>query len=204
MFRTLLFLSLILSACIPSGLSRQNNSPTPEYHAPTASLTAIATAQTLAPTAASTAEAIGTDTGTYPRSCGYQWAQKALPQLAASFQQSIQALQPEAQAYAFAYGEDCVYSDGSATFIPMETDFNITLQTGELTDEDAGAWIVKIMQVIEAIPPDQIVGPRPGRVGIIFESNGERKGVGFYIDQYKALPAGLSNAEIYQALQAPQ
>lgn len=209
-FLTLLFLSLVLFACTLSGLAPENTPPTLEPKVLTPDLTAIATLQTPAstiapsPTAISTADAIGTDTGTYPRSCGYQWAQKALPELSASFQGSIQALQPDAQAYAFAFGEDCVYADGSATFIPMETDFNVTLPVGPLSDQETGAWIVQIMQIIQAIPPDQIVGPRPGRVGIIFESNGVRNGVGFSIDQYKALPAGLSSAEIYQALKTQE
>jgi hypothetical protein len=115
----------------------------------------------------------------------------------------MQALQPDAQASAFGFGENCVHSDGTATYIPMETDFNITLPVSDPTDPAArGEWIVKIMQVIENIPPDQISGPRPGRVSITFESNGERQGATFYIDQYHALPAGLSPAEIYQALKS--
>jgi hypothetical protein len=141
----------------------------------------------------------------YPQDCGYQWAQQALPGVSEQFLQSMQALQPEAQGYAFVFGENCVHADGTATFLPMETDFNVTLQASDLTDETAlGEWIIKTMQVIENIPPDQIVGPRPGRVGILFESNGQRQGVTFYIDQYKALPSGLSPAEIYQALKSLQ
>ena len=87
----------------------------------------------------------------------------------------------------------------------METDFNITLPVSDLSDEAVlGEWIVKVMQVIQAIPPDQIIGPRPGRVGIRFESNGESQDVSFYIDQYGALPAGLGNAELYQTLKLSQ
>jgi len=56
--------------------------------------------------------------------------------------------------------------------------------------------------VIEAIPADQIIGPRPGRVSIIFHSAATQTGVNFYIDQYQGLPAGLSNAEMYRSLQA--
>ena len=86
----------------------------------------------------------------------------------------------------------------------METDFNVTLQVKDLSDEAAlGGWIVKVMQVIENIPLSQIIGPRPGRVTLIFESNAQSQAVNFYIDQYRALPPGLSNAEIYQALQKP-
>ena len=87
----------------------------------------------------------------------------------------------------------------------METDFNITLRVSDLSNEsDLGEWIVKVMQVVENIPPEKIEGPRPGRVSLEFRSASEQKFVNFYIDQYQALPAGLSNAEIYQALQTPQ
>ncbi len=84
-------------------------------------------------------------------------------------------------------------ADGSiGGFSAMETDFNITLQVSDLTNEsDLGEWIVKVMQVIENIPPEQIVGPRPGRVSIIFQSNGDQKAVNFYVNQYQALAAGI-------------
>lgn len=141
-----------------------------------------------------------------PESCGYQWAYQDLPELSSSVQQSIRALQPEAQATAFAFGENCIRADGSvAAFTAMETDFNITLQVADLANEsELGEWIVKVMQVITAIPPDQIVGPIPGRVSMIFQSGDEQKVVNFYINQYQDLPPELSNAEIFQTLQAPQ
>ncbi|MDQ2691795.1 MAG: hypothetical protein M3Y68_07185 [Chloroflexota bacterium] len=148
-------------------------------------------------------------TPTFPpdsQNCGYQWAYQDLPELSSSFQGSIQELQAEAQASAFAYGENCVLPDGTvAQFLPMETDFNVTLQVADLADENAlGEWIVNVMQVIEGIPDDQIVGPRPGRVSMTFQSAGSQQVINFYIDQYENLPAGLSNAEIYQALRTPQ
>ena len=137
--------------------------------------------------------------------CGYQWAQKDLPELSGEFQQAIQELQPEAKANAFAFGEDCVYADGRAVFSAMETDFNVTLQVNDLSNEaDLGEWIVKVMQVIENIPPEKIAGLRPGRVSMDFQTGSEQNFVNFYIDKYQVLPAGLSNAEIYQALQTPQ
>jgi multidrug efflux pump subunit AcrB len=141
-----------------------------------------------------------------PQDCGYQWANQDLPELSSNFQESIQALQPEAKASAYAFGENCMLADGSVGgFSAMETDFNITLQVNDLTNEsDLGEWIVKVMQVIENIPPEQIVGPQPGRVGIIFQSNGDQKAVNFSINQYQALAPGLSTSEIYQALQVPQ
>jgi hypothetical protein len=141
-----------------------------------------------------------------PQDCGYQWANQDLPELSSNFLASIQALQPEAQANAYAFGENCMLADGSVGgFSAMETDFNVTFQVSDLTNEsDLGEWIVKVMQVIENIPKDQIVGPQPGRVSIGFVSGSDQKFVNFYINQYQALPAGLSNSEIYRALQRPQ
>lgn len=141
-----------------------------------------------------------------PGACGYQWAYQDLPELSASIQQSIEAIQPGAQATAFAFGENCVLSDGTVDrFIPMETDFNITLPVSDLTDEsNLGELVVKTMQVITAITPEQIVGPRPGRVSLIFKAGSEQQGVSFYINQFQELPAGLSNAEIFQMLKTAQ
>jgi len=141
-----------------------------------------------------------------PQECGYQWAYQDLPELSSSFQQSIQGLQAEAQANAYAFGENCIRSDGTvATFLAKETDFNIILQVDDLSNEsDLGEWIVKVMQVVENIPQEQIVGPQPGRVSITFQSNADQKVVNFYTNQYQELPSGLSNSEIYQALQTPQ
>jgi len=115
-------------------------------------------------------------------------------------------LQAEAQAYAYVFGENCIRSDGSiAGFSAMETDFNVTLHVNDIANQsDLGQWIVKVMQVITTIPSEQIIGPRPGRVSIIFESSNNQKVTNFYIDQYQVLPAGLNNAEIFQALQTPQ
>lgn len=183
--RALLFLTLILSACTLPVASPQPLPPSTTEAPPPIPTT------TLPPES---------------QNCGYQWAYQDLPDLSSSFQASIQALQPEAQARAFLFGENCMLPDGSVgPFIPMETDFNITLQVENVQDEAVlGEWIVKILDVIQAIPADQIVGPRPGRVNIVFASTTTQGGVNFYIDQYQALPAGLSNAEIYRALKTPQ
>jgi hypothetical protein len=140
------------------------------------------------------------------QNCGYQWAYQDLPELSNSFQQSLQALQPQAQATAFAFGENCILPDGSiGGFLPMETDFNITLQVSDLDDEsELGEWIVKVMQVIAEIPPEQISGPRPGRVSLTFQSAENQQVINFYINQYQELPPELSMAEIFQQLRVPQ
>ena len=226
LIHALLFLTLILSACSPAVPSSEappltaSDTPTPvpgaasTANSPPTEIIPVSTTEVIPPpkliATLSTPhidqgpEGFVTAPPTYPRDCGYQWAQHDLPELSSQLLQSMQIQEPNAQAVAFAFGEDCVYADGTSVFVPMETDFNITIPVSDTTDAALGEWIVEVMQMIEAIPPDQIIGPRPGRVGVVFESNGQRQSVSFYVDQYRALPAGLSSAEIYQSLKSLQ
>jgi hypothetical protein len=137
-----------------------------------------------------------------PQSCGYQWAYGEAPEAASSFAKSIQALQPEAQVNVYTFGENCVRVDGSvARFLVKETDFEVTLQMDDLSNEsNLGGWIVKVMEIIQNIPPEQIRGTGPGQVSIVFQSGTGQDTIRFYANQYQALPSGLSNAEIYQTL----
>jgi len=213
-FRTLLFWTLLLGACSASRLSPETFSSDPVTDAPSPFVIPVSTTEVVPSTKLIATIVtphidqppdgnVTTAAPEYP-GCAYQWAYEDLPKLSSDFQQSIQGLQAEAQASAFAFGEDCISADGSVTFTPMETDFNVTLQVNDLSDQsDLGEWIVKVMQVIENIPPDQIVGPRPGRVSIAFQISSEQTVVNFYVDQYRALPAGISNTEIYPGLQSP-
>jgi hypothetical protein len=183
--QSLFLLTLILSACsLPAA------SPPPPLPSPTE-------APLVSPTTA-----VPPDT----QNCGYQWAHSDLPELSSDFQESIQALEPGAQASAYAFGENCILPDGSiGRFLPMETDFNVMLPVDDLANEAVlGRWIVRVMEVIESIPADQIAGPRPGRVSILFESSTAQAVINFYIDQYQALPAGLNHEEVYYALQSQQ
>ena len=220
-FGTVLLLTLFLCACSPGGLSPQMP-PTLAARAPTedAAVTeAVPTTEILPDSSVATPPPKIPDAtphidqppdgastaSTYPQGCGYQWAYQDLPELSSDFLLALQNIQPEAQGYAFVFGEDCIHEDGSATFIPMETDFNITFQAANLSDEPAlGNMVVKVMEIIEAVPPERIIGPRPGRVSILFESGEDRKGVNFYIDEYQALPADLRPVDIFQKLQTPQ
>jgi hypothetical protein len=209
-FFPFLFWTLILCAC-----STSVSSPQPLPPATTDAPVALATTAVPDPKLIVTVSTPHIDqpadgniatTAPNPQDCGFQWAYKDLPELSSSFQESIEVLQSEAQAKAYAFGENCVRADGSiAGFGAMETDFSVTLQVSDLTNEsDLGEWIVELMQVIETIPKDQIVGPQPGRVTVIFQSNSDEKIVNFYVNQYQALPSGLSNSEIFHALQIPQ
>lgn len=133
------------------------------------------------------------------------WATQALNDLTLDLQAAIKNLHAEAESYAYAFGEDCIYPDGHKTFGAMETDFNVTMPVTDLTDENTlGEWIVKVMQVIGDLPAEKIIGPKPGRVTIIFLVDKDQKFVQFYIDKYQALAPNLNGLEIYQAFQAQQ
>ena len=199
LFRLLFLGIMILSACSAIPAAPETVSPaSPDESSPT---TANPT-----PRLISTLATPHIEQPPDAQNCGYQWAYQDLPELSSRLQQSLQALQPEAHATALAFGENCILPDGSvANFLPMETDFNITLQVDDLNNEmELGEWIVNVMQVILEIPPEQIVGPRPGRVSLTFQSAGEERHVAFYINQYQELPPGLSPVEILQQLQTPQ
>jgi hypothetical protein len=214
-FRTLLFWTLILCACSAGGLSPDASSSEPAVDIPSPFVIPVSTTEVLPPDKLIATVATphidqppdGNVTTAAPADpgCAYQWAYEDLPKLSGDFQKSIQQLQAGAQASAFAFGENCVHADGRTDFIAMETDFNVTLQVTDPSNEaELGGWIVKVMQVIDKIPIEMIVGPRPGRVSISFQSSGDQMFANFYIDEYRSLPSGLSDAEIYQALQIPQ
>jgi hypothetical protein len=198
-FLSFLFLTLVLCACSPSIPTPQAAPPSPTA-APFTATTPILD-QPVDPVAGEV-----TPISPRPQDCGYQWANQDLPELSSSFQGAIQAFQAEAQASAYAFGENCIRADGSiAAFLPMETDFNVSLRVDDLANESVlGKWIVQVMQVIENIPPEQIAGPRPGRVSIVFQSSTAQTVINFYINQYKALPPDFNYAEIYEALKSLQ
>src|SRR5512146_3024052 len=124
-----LFRTLVLCAC-----SSVIVSPQPRPPSPTATAVPAVDTPRIDPTSA-------------PQDCGYQWANQDLPKLSGEFQQAVQALQPQAQASAYAFGENCIRSDGSiASFAAMETDFNVTLLVDDLANESVlGRWIVQVM-----------------------------------------------------------
>jgi hypothetical protein len=220
-FFPLLFLSLVLAACSAGGLSTETSpvntatmpAPAATEH-PTDVVFPVITQPVLSPSkliaTVSTPhieqgpDGANTVVPSQPEGCGYQWAYQDMPEVSAQFAASLQALQPEAQGEVFAFGENCLQGNNRIIrFIPMETDFNVKLRVSAITDKaKLGSWIVKVMQIIDAIPPDQILGPRPGRVSMEFQSDGQQEALSFYIDQFHGLSPGLSNTEIYEALKA--
>ena len=137
--------------------------------------------------------------------CAFMWATQPLNDLTLVLQTQIKNIHSDAEGYAFAFGEDCIYQDGHKTFGAKETDFNVTMPVADLSDEASlGEWIIKVMNVIGGLPVEKIVGPQPGRVTIVFLSGADQKFIQFYIDKYQALVPTMNGAEIYQALQTAQ
>ncbi|HEX2990264.1 MAG TPA: hypothetical protein VHO49_06275 [Anaerolineales bacterium] len=210
-----LAIALILCACSPVTVTPESTRSIPTVDTPPPVIPPSATIQPLpltkliatlaTPHVDQGPDGPSTSAPTSSMGCAYRWAQQDLPELSNDFLLALQELQPGATGHAFAFGEDCIHDDGTVTFLPMETDFNITLPVSDLSNEaELGDWIIQVMQVIENIPSEQIRGPRPGRVSLLFESGVDRTGVNFYIDQYQALPDNLSSDELFRMLQESQ
>jgi hypothetical protein len=205
-FRSLLFLTLLLGAC-----STSVSSPRPDS-APSSNQSDLPSTDTATvPTIPIEPHIDQPPDGNAPtlmpsnETCAYMWATQPLNDLTLHFQAAIKNLNQEAESYAYAFGEDCIYQDGHKTFGAMETDFNVTMPVSDLTDENAlGEWIVKVMNVIGDLPTEKIAGPKAGKVSIYFTSGTDQKAITFYIDKYQALDPSMSGWEIYQALQAAQ
>lgn len=102
--------------------------------------------------------------------CAYVWGTQPLPVLSRQFNAALQDISLDVSGMAYAYGEDCVYGDGHKTFSAMETDFTVGVIVKSVKDEAAlGDWIYKVMQVVLALPPDELKGPQPGRVEFDFK-----------------------------------
>jgi hypothetical protein len=131
--------------------------------------------------------------------CAFVWAYQDLPDITQQVKEAIQAVQAQAEARAQAFGENCVYQDGRATFGAMETDFYITLQAKNLNNPDElGGLIVQTMKVLEQFPHGKVPGGQDGFVEIRFKSKSQEKILRVPIGKYKDLPPGTSNRDIYQ------
>jgi hypothetical protein len=138
----------------------------------------------------------------YPRDCYYNWAYKSLTELSEQVQAVVRELYPDAKAHAQAYGEDCIYADGHADFIAMETDFFVTLEVASLNDDaEAGTMIRRTADLIlSRFPTGVTPGPRPGRFSYRFTSAGKERIMSFETAAFQMLPPGLTGADLMQAL----
>jgi hypothetical protein len=137
--------------------------------------------------------------------CGFVWAYHDEPELTEKLDTSVKFLNPEADANAVLFGEDCVYADGRSTFGVMETDFYIHLPMNDLeNEEELGNWMAEVMPVITQIPRGEIPGGRYGFVEFRFDKNGaEFVIVRVPIQEYLAEAQGKTGAELYRLFKKP-
>jgi hypothetical protein len=137
--------------------------------------------------------------------CYYVWASHELPDLSREVNRALSKMDPAVTGSAYAFGEDCIDPDGNSRFLTKETDFRVTVQVGSLRDETAlGRWIVKVMAVIEGLPPADVPGPQPGRVEFTFQKNkNEVLHLQVSIQEYRDLEPGMSGADLLHHFQQP-
>lgn len=139
-----------------------------------------------------------------PGPCGYQWASQSLPELSDQLLASLKKTGlPVTAARAEAYGENCLYSDGSlASFSAMETDYHITLAPAALDNPASlGALLEQTLSVIDEFPVSQTPGPNPGYIGITFQAGDQVQNLWFERRKAEELRSqGLSGEKLFQAL----
>jgi len=136
--------------------------------------------------------------------CGFVWARESLPDLSKDFKKALKDVQPQANGYAEAYGENCIDSQGNVVrFLAMETDFYVMLKVEDLEDKQAlGEWIEQVLAVVTKFPVENTPGPQPGYVGITFEAPGDELRLWFtQMDAEAALENGLQGEELFNVLQ---
>jgi hypothetical protein len=185
--KTLLPLTLVLSACASANLATPDTSSSTQFVDTPSTAIVISTTTTPEITPAS-------------ENCAYVWASQELPDLSQKVYQSLQTLDANITGNAYAYGENCVYADGHSTFGAMETDFRVKVSVTDLKDENAlGDWIVRVMGVITKLPPNELSGPQPGRVEFDFhKSDTENLFLNVSIAKYQKQPSGLSGTELFR------
>ena len=137
--------------------------------------------------------------------CGFVWASEQLADLSNKFDEKLKDIQPQANGYAEAYGENCIDSQGNnVRFLAMETDFYVSLEVNELEDQQVlGELTGQVLDVIAEFPTDETPGPQSGYVGITFVTHGNELRMRFsQTDAKAAIENGLQGEELFNALQA--
>ncbi len=136
--------------------------------------------------------------------CGFVWATQSLPQISQQlFERLQQAGLPVSAAHSEAYGENCVYSDGTvARFAAMQTDYRVTLAVETLTDAEAlGSLLEQTLEIIDGFPVGETPGPNPGYIGITFQAGETVENLWFQQTQSDALRAqGLGGQSLYESI----
>ena len=137
--------------------------------------------------------------------CAFTWASRFLPDLTKIVQARVEAAGLTGiTARAEAFGEVCYRGpdDQSDGFTAMETDFRFVVKVDGLGDKARlGATAASLLKILDALPADALAGPRPGYVGINFQSGKDQVALWFLIvDGTSALEQGLSGADLFEAL----
>ncbi|MDP2976344.1 MAG: hypothetical protein Q8N45_09065 [Anaerolineales bacterium] len=140
----------------------------------------------------------------YPPQCAYVWARQELPELSAQVQQAFdEAGMTGVTARAGAYGENCVDAQGKVvSFSTMETDFYVTAEVTDLTDnENLGNILEDVLIVLDKFPAEKTPGPQPGYIGITFQAGDQAMHLWFTETQgIQARRQGLHGAALLKAL----
>lgn len=144
------------------------------------------------------------DSSSSPGDCGYQWAYQDDLDLTTSFDAAIKSLDPNASGKAQLFGEDCIHSDGTATFIAKETDFYVRTRVEDLNkEEEFGNWVKQVMEIVSQIPREELA-IQYGFVEFRFEKT-EAEFLGFRvpIQTYIDTAQGKNGAEVFQLFYTP-
>jgi hypothetical protein len=138
-----------------------------------------------------------------PKQCAYVWAYQDMPDISKEFQAEARTVIPEADAHASAYGENCVYEDGSATFSTLETDFYVTILVDSLTNYEKLATVIEqILPIVDRFAPPRVPGPNEGFVEFTFQHGEEQHILRVPIPLGKQLrEQDLHGVELIQALE---
>lgn len=140
----------------------------------------------------------------YPPQCAYVWARQELPELSAQVQQAFdEAGMTGVTARAGAYGENCVDAQGKVvSFSTMETDFYVTVEVTDLTDdENPGNILEDLLIVLDGFPPDETPGPQPGYIGVTFQAGDDLLNLWFSVTAGEdARKQGLHGSALFEAL----
>jgi hypothetical protein len=158
-------------------------------------------------TATRAAEDSPTDAGTAVPSyegCSFIWANHDSPELTDKLNIAFRELEPNADANASLFGEDCVYADGHATFSTMETDFYVRLPVDDLSNEEVfGNWMAQVLTLIVAMPREDI----PGNYGFVefwfIRGDTEKLIVRVPIQEYLNQARGITGIKLYRRFLQP-
>ena len=137
--------------------------------------------------------------------CYYVWATRELPELSVQLQEDLLGAGTTADVRAYAFGEQCRMESGDSTFHAMETDFRVHVSIESIGDERAlGTAIRAVFTAIEEMPPEQIVGPRPGRVEFEFSTPGhDSLRLNIDLARFRQEAGALEGAALLRHFQVP-